>query len=229
LAIAIVLAGVAAGAIYALLPAPVGVDVAAVARGPIEVTVEEEGMTRIRDVYRISAPVGGYLDRFPLEIGDSVKHGATVIAEIRPSVPSFLDARSRSELAAAAEAARAAVELATAEVSRARAQLGLAESDLERAERLSASGTISARAMDKAVSDAEMARAQLREAEANRALRESELRSAADAAGRRQQWRCRRLLHPGTGAGGRRRPRCPCGERAGRGGRRSHCGGGRSA
>jgi HlyD family secretion protein len=175
---ALVVAAIVGGAVYALMPKAVGVDVALVDRGPIEVTVDEEGVARIRDVYRISAPVAGQLQRFPLEVGDPVEAGVTVVADIRPSAPAFLDERSRRELEAAASAAEAAVDLAVAEVSRAEAQLRLAEGDLARAERLSTSGTISARAMDKAVSDAETSRAQLKQAQASLELRHSELASA---------------------------------------------------
>jgi HlyD family secretion protein len=175
---ALVVAAIVGGAVYALMPDPVGVDVATIGRGPIEVTVDEEGVARIRDVYRISAPVAGQLQRFPLEVGDRVEGGVTVVADIRPSAPAFLDVRSRRELEAAVSAAEAAVDLAVAEVSRAESQLRLAEGDLARAEHLSTSGTISARAMDKAVSDAETARAQLKQAQASLDLRRGELASA---------------------------------------------------
>jgi HlyD family secretion protein len=178
IALAVVLVAIAAAALYALMPNPVGADVARIDRGPIEVTIDEEGVARIRDVYRISAPVGGQLERFPLEVGDPVRRGTTVVAAIRPSAPAFLDVRSRRELEAAARAAEAAVSLAAAEVSRTEAQLRLAEADLERAVRLSRSGTISARAMDEAVSGEQTARAQVDQAQANLELRRSESASA---------------------------------------------------
>jgi HlyD family secretion protein len=184
----LVVAAIVAGVVYALAPKPVPVDLGTVDQGAIEVTVDEEGVARIRDVYQVSAPVGGQLDRFPLEVGDSVKRGETVVAEIRPSAPSFLDVRSRRELEAAVDAATAAVRLAEAELRRAQAQVALAESDLERAERLSRTGTISGRAMDEAVSNAETARAQVNQSEANLELRRSELQSAEA-----------RLIQPGSG------------------------------
>jgi HlyD family secretion protein len=171
-------AGIVAAAGYALMPMPVGVDVARVDRGSIEVTVDEEGIARIRDIYRISAPVAGQVRRFPLHVGDLVRAGVTVVTEIHPSAPAFLDVRSRRELEATAGAAEAAVDLATAEVSRAEAQLRLADGDLRRAEQLSTSGTVAARVMDKAITDAETARAQLKQAEASLQLRRSELASA---------------------------------------------------
>jgi HlyD family secretion protein len=171
-------AAIVAAAVYALMPKPVSVDIVRVDRGTIEVSVDEEGIARIRDVYKISAPVAGQVQRFPLHVGDPVQAGVTVVTEIRPSAPAFLDVRSRRELQAAMNAAKAAVDLATAEVTRAEAQLRLAEADLRRAEQLSTSGIIAARMMDKAVSDAETARAQLKEAEASLELRRSELASA---------------------------------------------------
>ena len=177
-ALFVVVAAIVAGVVYALVPKPVPVDLGAVDRGVIEVTVDEEGVARIRDVYRVSAPVGGQLDRFPLEVGDPVKGGETIVAEIRPTAPSFLDVRSRRELEAAAGAASAAVHLAEAEVSRAKAQLRFAEAELERAERLSESRTISERALDEARSNAETAQAQVEQAEATLTLRINELASA---------------------------------------------------
>jgi HlyD family secretion protein len=177
-ALLLVVAVIVAGMVYALVPKPVQVDLGTVDRGTIEVTVDEEGVARIRDVYRVSAPVGGYLERFPLEVGDPVKGGETVVAEIRPSAPSFLDVRSRRELEAAAGAASAAVHLAEAELDRARAQLKLAKADLERAERLFESRTVSQRQLDEARSTAETAQAQVEQAQATLTLRINELASA---------------------------------------------------
>jgi HlyD family secretion protein len=174
----LIVALIVAGIVYALLPKPVAVDLGTVDRGAIEVTVDEEGVARIRDVYKVSSPVAGHLDRFPLEVGDPVKAHQTVVAEIRPTVPSFIDARSRQELEAAVGAASASVHLAEAEVKRAEAEQKLAESDLARAERLSRSGTISTAALDTARSKAEMMQAQHDQAGATLTLRINELASA---------------------------------------------------
>lgn len=174
----LVLAAIAGAAVYALMPKPVAVDLGGVDRGPLEVTIDEEGKAQIHDVYKVSAPVGGQLDRFPLEVGDSVKRDVTVVADIRPSAPAFLDARSHREMQAAVGAASAAVRLAEAELKRAEAQQRLAQSDLERAQRLSKTGTISNRSMDEAESNADTAAAQIAQSEANLELRRSELASA---------------------------------------------------
>ncbi len=174
----VVLALLAAATVYALMPQPVSVDVAVIERGPIEVTIDEEGIARIRDVFRVSAPVAGRVDRLPVEVGDRVYRNTTAVAEIHPVDPPFLDVRSRRELEAAVGAARATVTLAEAQVAGAEAGRRLAEADLERADRLSRMGTISSRALEKAVADLDTAKAQLEEAKATLALRRSELVSA---------------------------------------------------
>ena len=58
--------------IYALLPNPILVDVAVVSEGTLEVTVDEEGETRIREIYTVSAPIAGKVRRSPREVGDEV-------------------------------------------------------------------------------------------------------------------------------------------------------------
>ena len=174
----IIAAAIVAGFVYALMPRPIAVDLAKVDRGPLEVTADEEGIAKIRDIYDVSAPVGGYLDRFPLEVGDHVERDVTVVAEIRPSSPEFLDVRTRREREAAVGAATAAVRLAEAGLTRARADLQLAEADLKRADQLAETGIISDRAMDMAMSTADAARARMREAEASLELRQSELATA---------------------------------------------------
>jgi HlyD family secretion protein len=164
--------------VYALMPAPVGIDVAVIGRGPLEVTVDEEGIAQIRDVYRVSAPIAGKLNRIPVEVGDTVSKAGPAIAAIQPAEPSLLDVRTQRELRAAADAAQAAVGLARAQVTSAEASERLAVSDLERSRQLAGSGAISARALEKAVTDVDTARAAVEQAKANLALRQSELASA---------------------------------------------------
>jgi HlyD family secretion protein len=135
---------VVAGLIWFAWPQPIPVDLAVVARGPMEVTVDDEGKTRVRHVYTVSAPTAGKVLRIShprgkegisLHVGDRVQAGETVVAIMQPTVPSFLDARSREELQAMLTAAEAAIALAEAEVRRIEAALSFARSDLRRAER----------------------------------------------------------------------------------------------
>ena len=67
-----VLAAIVAATVYALMPSPVPVDLAIIDRGPLHVTVDEEGVARIRDIFRVSAPVAGRVERLPVEVGDRV-------------------------------------------------------------------------------------------------------------------------------------------------------------
>jgi HlyD family secretion protein len=62
LLIALVLAGATVG--YALRPDTVSVDTYAAARGPMRVTINEDGRTRVRNRFVVAAPVSGRLERF---------------------------------------------------------------------------------------------------------------------------------------------------------------------
>jgi HlyD family secretion protein len=119
---------VAALIAWAVIPAPLVVEIATVTRGPFEQTVDEQAKTRIRDHYLVSAPLAGELDRITLREGDDVVAGG-VIAHLRPALPVLLDARTELELRRRVEAARAAKERADARVRQ--AEVGLAQSRLE--------------------------------------------------------------------------------------------------
>ncbi len=173
--IAIAVAGAAA---WALWPRPVAVETAAVARQAIEVAVEEEGKSRIREVFTVSAPSSGQMLRVNLHAGDEVVKGETIVASIRPADPGLLDARTRRVAEAAIDAARAAVDLAAAEVRQSEAQLAFAKSELERATSLVRRGTISERAFEKAKLDVESAEAALESVKASQMVRRRELERA---------------------------------------------------
>ncbi|MEQ8964426.1 MAG: HlyD family efflux transporter periplasmic adaptor subunit [Azospirillaceae bacterium] len=143
LATAVVLGLVAAALVYAFWPRPAPVDMAAVERRALAVTVDEEARTRVTDLYVVSAPVAGRLLRLDREVGDPITAGETVLATILPSAPAFLDRRTRAEREAAVRAAEASLDLARAEVARAEAEREYAERELARAERLAQRGTIS--------------------------------------------------------------------------------------
>lgn len=68
---------------WAFLPSPILVDVAQVKRGDVSITVDEEGKTRIRQSYTISAPVEGRLARIDLDEGDRIRQGE-IVAQIDP-------------------------------------------------------------------------------------------------------------------------------------------------
>ena len=115
--------GLLSALVWTLWPKPVWVDVAEIRKGPLIVTVDEEGKTRIKDVYTVSSPIGGKLLRRTLEVGDRVKKDVTPVATIEPSAPPFLDVRTLRELEAQVEAGKAAVALAEAEIRQAESEL----------------------------------------------------------------------------------------------------------
>ena len=63
---------------------PINVDLHQVALGPMQVTIDEEGVTEIKDIYRVSAPIAGRVMRSPLKVGDLVAKGQTVVARLEP-------------------------------------------------------------------------------------------------------------------------------------------------
>lgn len=97
---------------------PVLVDTVRIERGPMQVTVDIEGRTRIREIYEVAAPISGVARRSPVEAGDPVTGGETVIAVVDPIAPSLLDARSRLQAGAAINEARAALDVARTDLTR---------------------------------------------------------------------------------------------------------------
>lgn len=171
-------AGAAGLVAWAFWPQPIAADIATIEHGVLEVTVDEEGMTRIRDIYTVSAPVSGKVLRSPLEVGDPVEANTTVVAIMQPTAPDFLDARARRAAEAAALAAEAAVALGQAQVAEAESQLTFATSQLTRSQELAKRGIISERANEQAHLEVDTAKARLASAQATLDVRKRELDSA---------------------------------------------------
>ncbi|HRC54734.1 MAG: HlyD family efflux transporter periplasmic adaptor subunit [Myxococcales bacterium] len=120
-----------AAIVLALLPRPIAVDAAAAISGPMTVTIDELGRTRVKDRYLVSAPLGGVLGRIELVPGDALDTGK-VIARITPSAPPLYDARTRAELAARIDIARAGLSQARSFAERAAVADKFAEEELAR-------------------------------------------------------------------------------------------------
>jgi len=151
---------------WALRAAPVPVEIGTASRGPLELTVDEEGETRVRSRFVVAAPATGRLLRITLDEGDAVAAG-DVLAQI---VPAPLDPRERMGAEARLEAADDARRGAAAGAALAEAALAQAERDLTRAERLRAAG---------ARSDEALERARLERTRALRALEAARFAAAA--------------------------------------------------
>lgn len=126
-----------------LRPAPTPVETARAVVGPLRATVSEEGKTRIRQRYVVSAPVSGQLRRIPFKPGAEVQAGATVVAVIDPLPASPLDERNR----ALAEARR---DTARLQLDKSRAAHELARNELKRIRQMFDAGTVSPQELDAA-------------------------------------------------------------------------------
>lgn len=131
-ALILFLVALAGAIVYGMWPAPVDADLAKVTRGAIRETVDQEGKTRIRERYIVSAPLAGRLSRIDLDNGDQVKAGETIIASIEPRDPELLDARARKQAEANVEAAESRVKRTTPLLEEAVANYEYSEAELKR-------------------------------------------------------------------------------------------------
>lgn len=154
-----------AALVYALMPRPVEVDVSRVDRGPLEVTVRDDGKTRIKDRYVVAAPLAGKLERIRLRSGDSVTADKDLIAAIVPTDPDLLDPRARAQAEAKVHAAEASKSQADAQLQRARVTQIYAKENLQRT---------NANYAVNAVSHQEVDDAELKELVADKLVREAE-------------------------------------------------------
>ena len=193
----VVLGLVIAGLIWFAWPQPIPVDLATVSRGPMEVTVDDEGKTRVRDIYTVSAPLAGVVLRISGRTGDPVIANETIVATMQPMAPGFHDVRSHQELQAGLTAAESAVTFAEHEVHRIETALESSRNDLKRAEALANANTVSVKTLEKARTDVEINEAALASAKAQLEVRRSERASAAA-----------RLAEPSTDSVGLVDPAC---------------------
>ncbi len=174
----LVLALVAAGFYVAFQPRPVEADVVWVVRGSLRITLDEEGQTRVRDRYVVSAPLDAAILRIELEPGDAVRAGSTVVARLRPKQPTFLDTRSRAEGEATVASAESAIRQATVERDRAIVERDYAATQLARHEKLHENGLLSDQRMEASRQQVAEAAEQVRVAEAAIAVAAAELERA---------------------------------------------------
>jgi len=186
-----VVAAVLAMIVYGFLPRPIAVDVVKASRGPLTVTVEEEGKTRVKDRFVISAPVSGYMRRIALEAGDFVKRGQTV-AELEPLRSAVLDPRSRAAAEAEVSSAEAALKASEENAAARAADAEYAQENRKRMKDLYARGYVSKDSMEQAESDARRSQANLLSAEASAKASRSAVDKARTA-----------LLYAAEGRGGK--------------------------
>ncbi len=164
--------------IFAFLPEPIKVDIIIVEKGDILITMEGEGRTRIHDMYVVSTPVDGRVTRIDSEPGDLVTAGETVIANMYPANPQFLDKRSETQAKADVEGAKAALALANARVKQVRAELEFDLAELERTQKLYKTRSVSKTALERAELSLKTLKAELETAQSNQRVMASRLEAA---------------------------------------------------
>ncbi|MDT8327652.1 MAG: HlyD family efflux transporter periplasmic adaptor subunit [Roseovarius sp.] len=137
-------AAIVASLVYvALHTDPVAVDLHRLTRGPMQVTVNADGKTRIREVYEVSSPITGTALRAPVRVGDPVIAGQTVVAVVEPLSSNLLDPRSRIQAEAAVREAEAALRVARSRVREAQEDLTHAQREYDRSKTLVERGVAS--------------------------------------------------------------------------------------
>jgi HlyD family secretion protein len=126
-----------------LWPKPLPVETAPAVMGTLRATVNEEGKTRIKQRYLVSAPVTGQLRRIPFKVGAEVVAAQTIVAAIDPVTPTLLDARTRT-------AAQAKRDTAAANLEKAHTTHNFAQSELKRFEKLFSEKTVSVQELETA-------------------------------------------------------------------------------
>jgi HlyD family secretion protein len=170
--------GLAAAITWSFWPRPELVDLERVTRGPFQVTVQDEAKTRVRDAYVVSAPVGGRLLRVPNYAGDEVIAGQTIVAQLEPSEPAFLDSRARAQAEARVKAATAARSLSAADLRQAQAEVDNAVSELKRVETLAPRGLVAQVELERAQMRRQKAAAGLESARSALNVKQFELENA---------------------------------------------------
>ncbi|MGC1506401.1 MAG: HlyD family efflux transporter periplasmic adaptor subunit [Sulfitobacter sp.] len=122
---------------------PIAVDLAQVIQGPLEVTINADGKTQVRELYEVASPIAGMALRSPVAEGDVVRAHDTVVAIVRPSLTGLLDARAQLQAEAALQEAMAARHVAQADLKQARETQHFAQSQFDRTQALATRGVAS--------------------------------------------------------------------------------------
>lgn len=169
---------VLAAIFWALRTPPLQVDAARVVEAPLTVTINDEGETRVRDMFVVAAPINGRLLRVDLDAGDPVIAGSTIVAKIMPSQPDFLNPRSDAETRAQIQALQANVRSSASRITQADADRKLAAANFERIDALFQRGFATRTAHDAARAARDASAARLAEARGAKDAAHSELQAA---------------------------------------------------
>ncbi len=174
----LIVTGLIAAVVFALQPRPIEVELGVVQNGALTVEVAEEGKTRIRHRYLVTAPVAGSLQRVTLKPGDAVKGGATLLARIEPALAPLLDVRSRAQAQARVDAAIAARSRAKEALEMARTGWKFAQANWDRIKDHADKGAIADTDRDSFQREAELKAGEVRAAAFAQQVAEYEITQA---------------------------------------------------
>ena len=163
---------------YGLRTRPIEVELGKAQRGPLTVNVVEEGKTRVRNRYVVSAPVAGQMRRVTFRSGDAVTGGETVLTAIEPALSPLLDPRAKAQAEARVQVTEAALMQAKQSRDMAQTNEKFALSNWARVRSLSEKGSVSQADRDNAERDASMRQQEVRGAEFATKVAEYELDQA---------------------------------------------------
>lgn len=123
--------------VYGFRPQPVLVDSAQLTRKPLQVTVDEEGKTRVKDRFIVSTPVAGYARRIAMDVGDTIVAGQELLI-VEPLRAAVFDPRTRAEAMERIDVAEASLKVAQENTQAMQASADLAQLELERVKKLRA-------------------------------------------------------------------------------------------
>lgn len=129
--------------VFAMRPKPILVDVMEASTGELKVTIDEDGLTRIRERYVVSTPLAGRLQRITLDVGDMVVADRTQLATMMPTDPALLDPRAVAQATARVSAAERRLDVARAGHAKAKTAVEFSESQLKRATELKSGNAVS--------------------------------------------------------------------------------------
>ena len=191
---------------------PVPVDVATVSQGPLEITINADGQTQVRDLFEVASPISGTAMRSPVEEGDNVRADETIVAIVRPASSGLLDARAQLQAEAALQEALAARLVADADLKQAEETQAFAQSQFTRTRALVDRGVASVTRLEDdnqrlAVANAAIEAAQAHIRMSDGAIERARASLLAPSVGISEPDSCCvEVMHPPTGSSSRSRP-----------------------
>lgn len=132
----VIILAVVGAIILAMMPQPISIDTAEIRRVPLVVTISDDGKTRIRERYVVSAPLSGRLVRIKLNPGDEVVAQESLLTNIEPTESTLLDPRAIAQAKARVNAAEARLNRAKPQLDSASVALNHAETEMGRLQEL---------------------------------------------------------------------------------------------